>query len=295
MKTYKEIKISTFPFDIDLVSGMLWQLDLDGITEFDNHLVVFVNEMKNIDSEDIKGILQNLVKEKFIESFTLEEETLEDKNWNEEFEKNVNVIEVTDKIVIKPSFKYFNAKPNQTIITIDPKMSFGTGEHATTKLVIKLIEKYVTGGEKVLDVGSGTGVLGIVSVMLGADNALCIDNDEWCILNGNENIIANNLEDKVQVRQSELKEIEEKDFDFVVANINKHILIDIVKELRVKIKQTGILILSGLLITDEFDIVNIYHDNKFNLIEKTIMDEWLSLVFKSSIEQHKSGTFDLQD
>ncbi len=282
MKTYKEFKVTADPFEVDTVSGMLWQLDIDGITEFDNFLTVFVNENKSVFKKDIENVLNELVHQKLINSFTVEESVIEDRNWNEEYEKKVRVIEVTDRIVIKPSFKDYTSKPGQIIITIDPKMSFGTGEHATTKLVIQLIDKYVKGGEKVLDVGSGTGVLAISTVMLGAERALGIDNDEWCLLNGNENVKANNLEDKVEIRLGELKDLPETDFDLIVANINKHILVDIAKEIRAKIKKTGLLILSGLLNTDETDILKIYTGLNLELIEKTAMDEWIALLFKTN-------------
>ena len=280
MKTYKKFLITSEPSNNDLVSGLLWQLDIDGINETDEGIAVFVNSSKNITSDDIGNILKGMVSERLIESFYIREETLEDKNWNEEYEKNVRVIEVTEKIVIKPSFKEYTSKPNQIIITIDPKMSFGTGEHATTRLVLQLIEKYIHGGEKVLDVGSGTAVLGIATVMLGAASAICIDNDEWCSLNGKENVKANNLEEKVEIRLAEIQQVEEKEFDLITANINKHILLDIAEEIKTKIKKSGVLILSGLLIIDEKDIVEKYSPLRFELIEKITMDEWCALVFK---------------
>ena len=280
MKTFKKFIITTEPTNNDLVSGLLWQLDIDGINESDNAVVAFVNSSKNISRDDIGNILKEMIDERLIESFYIQEETLEDKNWNEEYEKNVRVIEVTEKIVIKPSFKEYISKPGQIIITIDPKMSFGTGEHATTQLVLQLIEKYIHGGEKVLDVGSGTAVLGISTVLLGAASSLCIDNDEWCVLNGNENVKANYLSSKVEIRLAEIKQIEEKEFDLIVANINKHILLDIADEIKNKIGKNGVIILSGLLIIDENDIAEKYTRLQFKLIEKITMDEWCALVFQ---------------
>ncbi|MCX6174689.1 MAG: 50S ribosomal protein L11 methyltransferase [Ignavibacteriales bacterium] len=280
MKTYKKFLITSEPPNNELVSGLLWQLDIDGINETDEGIVAFASSSKNITRDDIGNILKEMISERLIESFYISEETLEDKNWNEEYEKNVRVIEVTEKIVIKPSFKKYISKPDQIIITIDPKMSFGTGEHATTRLVLQLIEKYIHGGEKVLDVGSGTAVLGISTVMLGAASALCIDNDEWCLLNGKENVKANNLEEKVEIRLAEIQQVEEKEFDLIAANINKHILLDIAEELKIKIKKSGVLILSGLLIIDENDIVEKYTRLQFKLIEKNTMDEWCALVFQ---------------
>jgi len=280
MKTFKKFIIITEPTNNDLVSGLLWQLDIDGINESDNAVVAFVNSSKNISRDDIGNILKEMIDERLIESFYIQEETLEDKNWNEEYEKNVRVIEVTEKIVIKPSFKEYISKPGQIIITIDPKMSFGTGEHATTQLVLQLIEKYIHGSEKVLDVGSGTAVLGISTVLLGAASALCIDNDEWCVLNGNENVKANSLSSKVEIRLAEIKQIEEKEFDLIVANINKHILLDIADEIKNKIGKNGVIILSGLLIIDENDIAEKYTRLQFKLIEKITIDEWCALVFQ---------------
>ncbi len=281
MKTYKEIKITTHPFDADIVSGMIWQLDIDGVNEFDEHLIVFISDTKKTTCKEIEDILLRLVDEKLIESFQTAEQTFEDKNWNEEYEKKVCAVEVTDKIVIKPSFKEYSSRQDQIVITIDPKMSFGTGEHATTKLVLMQLEKHIKGGETVLDIGSGTGVLGIASVLLGASNALCIDNDEWCLLNGIENVKTNNLENKIEVRKCELKDVQETDFDLIVANINKHILLDIACLISSKIKKTGTLILSGLLDIDETDIIGLYTSKGFKLQDQSVLDEWISLVFKS--------------
>lgn len=281
MKTYKEFKISAVPFKADLLSGMLWQLDIDGINEFDNYLSAFVGEAKQTDRQDIEDILQHMISENLISSFQIEEQSFEEINWNEEYEKKVRVVEISDRIVIKPSFKEYSAKPGQLIITIDPKMSFGTGEHATTKLVLQHLEKVIAGNEKVLDVGSGTGVLGIASVLLGAGKSVCVDNDEWCLMNGTENVKANDLEGKVEIRLGELKDIRENEFDVVVANINKHILDSIAEELKSKIKKAGTLILSGLLISDEVSITSLYQSIGFQLIDSSSMDEWISLVFKA--------------
>ncbi|MCL4548737.1 MAG: 50S ribosomal protein L11 methyltransferase [Bacteroidetes bacterium] len=280
MKNYKEFKVTTKPLNNELVSGLLWQLDIDGINETDSGLIVFADATKDISRDDVEKILTGMIYEKLIDEFTIEEETFEDKNWNEEYEKKVNVIEVTDKIVIKPSFKEYSPKPNQIIITIDPKMSFGTGEHATTKLVLQLIEKYVKTGNKVLDVGSGTGVLAISSVMLGAKSALGIDNDEWCLLNGNENVTANNLEGKVEIRMAEINQISETGFDLIVANINKHILLEIAASIKTKSIKNGRLILSGLLRTDKEEILQMYTKLGYGLLDSADMDEWCALVFQ---------------
>lgn len=279
MKKYKQFTIQTSPLNNEEISGLLWQLELSGITETDNGLIIYADETKNFSVENIKQILDKAIEENLIKKYELTEEEFEDKNWNEEYEKNVCIIEVSEKIVIKPSFKEYKAKEEQIVITIDPKMSFGTGEHETTRLVLMMLEKYIKKNDFVLDVGSGTGILAIGSVLLGAKKAIGIDNDEWCLLNGIENVKQNNLEEKVEIRLCELHQIEEKNFDLIIANINKHILLDISALLQNKLKKDGVLILSGLLFSDEEDIISMYHSNDFRFIEKKLMNEWIALTF----------------
>ncbi|MFA7288757.1 MAG: 50S ribosomal protein L11 methyltransferase [Melioribacteraceae bacterium] len=279
MKTYNEFIIRTAPINNESISGLLWQLDLDGIIDNDTYLTVYSTKLDLVNREAIEEILKRAKDESIIERFEVESSTHEDMNWNEEWEKKVNVIRVTDRLVIQPSFKDFDPKEDDIVIKIDPKMSFGTGEHATTKLVLGKLEKYINGGEKVLDIGSGTGVLAIASVLLGAKSAIALDNDEWCQLNGNENVVLNHLEDKVKIVLGELKDIKESDFDLVVANINRHILLDISKDIFAKTKKAGKLILSGLLKTDELEITNLYTLEGFQCIETIAMDEWICIVF----------------
>ena len=143
MKTYKQFDISSTPFDPDILSGLLWQLDIQGITENELSLTVYANEDSNVSKTELQFFLNSIKEQILIESFSVAESSIEEKNWNEDWEKSIDVIEVNDKIAIKPSFKEYSPKENQLVITIDPKMSFGTGDHETTKLVLGLMEKYL--------------------------------------------------------------------------------------------------------------------------------------------------------
>jgi len=280
MKQYKEFTVTSDPFIPEIISGVLWELDISGINEEVNCIKVFCDEKSNINVENFSNLLNKLKNEKMLRNFNVEVNILEDKNWNEEWEKSVNVIEVSEKLVIKPTFRNYESKPGQVIISIDPKMSFGTGEHQTTKLVMRFLEKYVSNGAKVLDVGSGTAVLAITAVKLGANSAIAVDNDEWCYDNGKENCQLNNVTDKVDVRLGEINSIKENDFGLIAANIQKNILIDIAGELKMRLKDKGILILSGLLVSDEADIKNIYEKFDLKIIEKNQIGEWIALVLK---------------
>ena len=254
MKNFKEFHIKTNPFLPEIISGLLWELNISGLIEEDDFIRIF-SERNNLSKKEIQNLLNKLKKENLVEEFSIKEFKLVNKNWNEEWEKNLKIIKVTDRIAIKPSSKNYTPNANEIVLTIDPKMSFGTGEHQTTKLMLKLIEKYVKPRMKVLDVGSGTSVLAIASVKLGADSALAIDNDELCFENGNENIKLNNVEDKVEIRNSEIKDIEEKKFDLILANIQKNIILNIADEIKRRLKKNGFVILSGLLTEDVDDVV----------------------------------------
>jgi ribosomal protein L11 methyltransferase len=278
VKKFKEFIIRTMPFNSDLLSGLLWELNISGFIEENDFIKVFAEKNK-LSKKEIESFLKRLREEKLIEEYSTEEYELQNKNWNEEWEKNLSIIKVTDRIVIKPSLKAYIPKENDIVLTIDRKMSFGTGEHQTTKLMLKLIEMYVKPGMKVLDIGSGTAILSIASVKLGADNSIAIDNDELCFKNGNENCTLNNVENKVEVRIGQVNDIAEINFDLILANIQKNILLSIADDVRKKLKTKGFVILSGLLTEDEEDILKKYKEAGFFFVEKEKMDEWIAVVF----------------
>lgn len=278
MNYYKEFTITAEPFIPDVISSLLWELEITGITEEINCLKVFTAADSGINASLITDQLQKLVNEKMLFKFNVEEYLLEEKNWNEEWEKNINVIEATDKIVIRPTFREYKAKEGQIVLVIDPKMSFGTGEHQTTKLVLVMEQKYIKKNMNIIDIGSGTGILSIAAIKLGANSAVAVDNDEWCTDNAIENSRLNEVQERVTVIKGEIKDISGKKFDMVMANIQKNILINIAGQIREKTADNGIVILSGLLLTDEDDILNTYKNYGFKLLEKSSLDEWICLV-----------------
>ena len=229
MKRFKEFIITAKPFNIEMMSGALWNLDIEGITEEEDCLKVYADKKKDIDDIEIVYALQQLVDHKILLEFEVKEHLVEQKNWNKEWEKGINVIHVSDKIVIKPTFKKYKAQPGEIVIIIDPKMSFGTGEHQTTKLVLNELEKEIKGGEKVLDVGSGSGILSIAAIKLGAAQAIAIDNDEWCYDNAWENAELNVVVNKIDIKTGEIKDVEENEFDLIIANIQKNVLLKIAR------------------------------------------------------------------
>jgi ribosomal protein L11 methyltransferase len=280
VKFYTKYSVSSTPFLPDVLSGILWQLSISGIIEELNAVSVFVTEDSDVSESMIRELLNSLIHQEVIESYIIGKEELEDKNWNEIWEMSREVIRITDRIVIKPTFKEYTQKENEIVLTVDPKMSFGTGEHQSTKLVLQLLEKYVSKGIKVLDVGSGTGILSIAAVKLGAVKAVAVDFDEICLDNCKENCDVNDVNDAVQVITGEIDDVNENDFDLILANIHKNVLLEIAEKIKARLKPKGKVILAGLLSSDQKEIEVKYHSLGFGTEQIAQMDEWMAVVFE---------------
>lgn len=279
-KSFKEFIITAEPFNVEILSSILWELNIDGINEEVNCIKVFAQD-ENVTIHSIENELKLLIENKLLRDFSVQENFIVERNWNEEWEKSREVIHVTDRIVIKPTFKEYEASQNEIVLTLDPKMSFGTGDHQTTRICLSFIEKYVRPGMKILDAGSGTAILGIAAAKLGAAKVIAFDIDEWSYENGIENAKLNQVEDTVEIRQCELNEINENEFDLIVANIQKNILLDLADGFKKKIKGNGLLILSGLLEFDKEAILEKYLHFGFSEVDFLKMDDWIGIVFKS--------------
>jgi ribosomal protein L11 methyltransferase len=281
MKTYTAVVVKTQPSVPEIISGIVSLISsLTGIEERGNELICFFSEFNDDDLSYLKNLLSNLKSESLIERFEIYTDTIEQKNWNEEWEKTIQPIKVTDKIVIKPSFREYKASECEIIITIDPKMSFGTGYHQSTRIMIRMIQRNIIQGMKVLDVGTGTGILAIVCAKLGANKIITCDNDEFVEENVLENFEKNQVLDKCSFVFGTIDEIYENDFDMILANIQKNVLIDIAEKIKQRTKKNGLVLLAGLLLTDEEEIIEKYSSLNFKLIEKEIEDEWLGLVLE---------------
>ncbi len=280
MKSYKEFIITAEPFNVEIISSILWELNIDGINEEVNCIKVFAQD-ESVTVHSIEDELQHLKENNLLRNFSIQENFIAERNWNEDWENSREVIHVTDKIVIRPTFKDYEQKPNEIVLTLDPKMSFGTGDHQTTRICLKFLEKFINPGMKILDAGSGTAILGIAAAKLGASKVIAFDIDEWSFENGIENTKLNQVEDIVDVRKCELKDIKENNFDLIIANIQKNILLELAEGFKSRIKFHGILILSGLLEMDREAIKEKYSSLKFDELDFMQIDDWVGIVFKS--------------
>lgn len=182
-----------------------------------------------------------------------QESSIEKQNWNEVWESNFEPVQVEDFVGIRASF-HPSFKGVEQEIVITPKMSFGTGHHATTYLVMQAMRDISWEGKTVFDFGTGTGILAILAEKLGAQKILAIDNDDWCIENATENVAINQCS-KIEVAKGDSAEIGSR-FDIILANINKHIILANISYLGHSLQKGGLILLSGLLEEDASDILN---------------------------------------
>ncbi|MGO9480618.1 MAG: 50S ribosomal protein L11 methyltransferase [Candidatus Kryptoniota bacterium] len=278
---YIQLKISANKDVNDLVVGLLSDVGAEGFVEESSGLSCYFAERKWKPSleKDTTKFLERLKAEGKIDSFSIDVTTVQNQDWNVQWEESVVPVEVTKNVAIKPSWKDYNGTA-KIVIEIDPKMSFGTGHHETTRMMVQLLEKFVKGGENILDIGTGTGVLAIAAVKLGAGSCTAIDNDNWSIENARENIENNDAADKINLMKGEIASAVQNEFDIVVANLNRNTLLYMNLEIYKRCKKGGILLVAGVLTLDEEGIVQNYRQIGFDLVEAIHEGDWAALAFK---------------
>lgn len=205
-------------------------------------------------------------------------EIIKTQNWNQVWEKNFDPIIVEDQCVIKAPFHENTPKLKYEII-IEPKMSFGTGHHETTYLMLKTMLKMDFSNKLVLDMGCGTGVLAILASFMGAKEITAIDIDEWAYKNTLENIKKNNCTN-IKTLQGNASLLEDQMFDIIIANINRNILMDDIKHYTKVLKPNGTLLLSGLYDKDLPMIKDETANNSLKFISFDEKRSWVAAKFQ---------------
>lgn len=221
--------------------------------------------------EEIKNRYQQLT------SLEYQFDQVEKKNWNEEWEKNYEPVIVENKCLIRAEFhKPAKQFPYEIIIT--PKMSFGTGHHQTTYVMIQTQMEMDHKGKRVMDAGCGTAILSVMASKLGAKEVDAFDIDEWSVVNGKENIEINNCPN-ITIRQGKITELDfTGTFDIILANINKNILLDELSEYRKYLSAGGQLLLSGFYEADIPDMLMAAKEHSFRELKRNVREGWCSLL-----------------
>jgi ribosomal protein L11 methyltransferase len=253
-----------------ILIAQLSDLGFDGFEEQENSLKAFTAE-EQFSEKALKEIFEEL-------RLTYSKEIIAAKNWNQEWEKNFEPVIIDDFVAVRADF-HEPIKNVQHEIIITPKMSFGTGHHATTYLMIQQMRTIDFTSKTVFDFGTGSGILAILAAKLEAKSVYAIDNDEWSIENARENAEKNNCQSLV------FDLIDDPSgsgsFDIILANINKNVIITYISVLSNRLNRNGQLLLSGLLKEDEQDILQIAKRLSVKYISTTYENKWIGLMFSN--------------
>jgi ribosomal protein L11 methyltransferase len=271
---YLEFKIKCLDEFQEILIAELAEIGFDSFLENEDGIDAYILESE-FDREKFSEVISEYQEAGQI---SLTEGVMPKVNWNEEWEKNYDPIEVEDLVLVRASFH--EPKPGfKHEIVINPKMSFGTGHHATTYQMLRHQGELDHGGKRVLDVGSGTGILAIMAHLLGARQVEAFDIDDWCVDNGNENFDLNGLTTRMGL--GTIREVNPVGpFEIILANINKNVLLDELEIYAGLLTAEGFLLLSGFYTEDIDDLVNAAEPLGLILRKKSSKDNWAALILE---------------
>ena len=257
---------------IDILVAELGQAGFESFTENEDGVVAYIQ--KDGWNADLLTDIQILQSDEV--SFSYEVKEIEQVNWNEEWEKNFDPIVVENQVSVRAPF-HPDPKLRYDIV-IEPKMSFGTGHHETTYLMIKHLMDQDLRGRKVLDMGCGTGILAIFAEMKGAEEVDAIDIDPWCYENSLENTERNHCKN-ISVYEGDASMLKPDAYDVIIANINRNILLHDMSIYAMSLRPVGELYLSGFYTEDITQIIESADINGLTFSKKLEKNNWVALKF----------------
>jgi ribosomal protein L11 methyltransferase len=266
----------------EILIARLSALGYEGFEQQDSSLLAFLPE-EQFDGGALDDLLTRW-------QLHYTRQRLEERNWNEEWEKNFHPVVVDEFCAIRASF-HGPIPGVQHELIITPKMSFGTGHHATTYMMIGAMQHLDFNGRRVLDFGTGTGVLAILAERLGAGEVIAIDHDDWSIDNARENVAVNHCTHITVLRSDGFPANPAPDgetfgaFDIILANINKHVILEQMHAIGQQLKEGGVILWSGLLLDDENDIREAAAGNHLPISVRMTKGSWICL--KAERRQNK--------
>ncbi|OPX42668.1 ribosomal protein L11 methyltransferase [Ruminiclostridium hungatei] len=207
---------------------------------------------------------------------------VDDEDWSTAWKKYYKPFKLTDRIVVKPTWEAYEASGSEIIVEMDPGMAFGTGTHETTQMCSLLLDKYMSAGSEVLDVGCGTGILAIIASKLGAESVRALDIDEVAVKVAKENVEINGESVKIETRRGILSDLNQdgQKFDIIVANIIANVIIDLSTLIPYYLKKNSLFITSGIIRERKQDVIDACSKSGMGLIESLEMGEWVAMVFR---------------
>ncbi len=256
----------------EILMAELSEAGFDSFLQDEDHIMAYV-EQEAFDPEELRIVLEYYN----ISHDAIRKNLMENKNWNEAWESNYQSVVVADKCYIRADFH--EPKPQYPYeIIIQPKMSFGTGHHATTSQMMELMLVKDLRGKTVLDMGCGSGLLAILAYKMGAKMITAVDNDEWAYKNTLENIVRNKVQ-STHVVLGEIGDVEHEKYDIILSNITKNINLEYIEHYAGMMEKNGRLIVSGFYESDLEDIKNHAIKFGFRLLSNKTTNNWTAAIF----------------
>jgi ribosomal protein L11 methyltransferase len=271
-----EIQISYNRSGYDNLIMELYQAGIENLLEEEGSLKFYLPLQEESRIEEIKG---SLILKGIIPGENILWKKFENRNWNKEWEKSIQPVYISNKIIVYPSWKKDELidPSGKLLIEIDPKMSFGTGHNETTQLMLEMMVEYIDKScSSLLDFGSGTGILAIAAAKMGLNKIIAIDTDEDSIENALEYFDRNNVSDKIILYKNDIIEISESGFDVICANIISSVISSRIDTIYNKLNASGKLFISGIL-AEEAGLIKEILSKNFNIRNIRQSSEWLGV------------------
>jgi ribosomal protein L11 methyltransferase len=221
-----------------------------------------------------------------ITDYTVESTIIADSDWNEKWKEFYHSVQVTRYLTIVPEWEdYIKSNEDEQLIVMDPGLAFGTGTHPTTQLCVQALETVLRGGETVLDVGTGSGVLTIASALLGAGKVHAYDLDEMAVQATKNNLQLNDLDTEITVEENNLLKDVTIEADVVVANILAGIVIDLIPAAMRTLKPGGLFLSSGIIAKQKDEVLHALEAEGFKISQINQMKDWLVIIAKKPNEE----------
>jgi ribosomal protein L11 methyltransferase len=263
---------------VDEVSYLLWELGALGVEERDQStlnkslagvtlVASFADDAAALSARD--GLLPRSARIEHVVGDA----------WRDAYKQYFKVTRLGPRLVIRPSWEPYTPAPSDVVVTVDPGRAFGTGTHESTRLLMAALDARVRGGEQVLDLGCGTGILAICALKLGARTALCVDVDPDAVEVTRENAVLNEVAARVRAETTPVDALSD-DYPLVLANIQATVLIPLAQPIAARVQAGGLLFLSGILVGQEADVLAAYPH--FTLEASPVEGEWIALILKKT-------------
>jgi ribosomal protein L11 methyltransferase len=275
------ITVSTNSQTREAIGNFLFEKGATGLVETDQALEAFYPG--TIDIAGIAALLHEYFDELANLGFAVDRDAVavrevEDQDWNAEWKKDYHAIRVTERIMIRPSWEEIPDYAPAIVIQIDPEMAFGTGTHATTRLCLRLMEEHFQPNLSILDIGTGTGILAIAAVKMGAAKTVGLDIDPLATATAKKNAWINGASDKICLFTGTLAALRPSPFDLVLANVNREQILKNLPMMKEMLDYRSKLVLSGLLIEEEGIVRETLVTQGMSVHETAADEEWLAIV-----------------